>query len=253
MKALLWFSALCCLMLSSCSLLEQQLQSESGLYNVPLEHTLKVPVDGFWIWDKGNPYAHQARGSMYIASLDVSRVQEDYPELAPLLVEQMHGLMVENMGHMLSEANAANHTQWALTEDAASADIRIDLAVVDIRSQKPSLYLISKFIGYFTPKGVSNAVSFIAKGNITLEGTIRDNRSGQLMFAFKDSNRAKLRFYHKNTYRRTGHVDANLRHWARELSALCRECACDRMGEHTLKEKIRERSFRKAVKEHLKP
>ncbi len=249
MKALRSLCTLCCLLLASCT--SQRLESESGLYNVPMTHSYKVPADGYWSWGKGNPYAHKTSGTMYIAPLDVSRVQEDYPELAPQLVEQMHALMVEDMGAMLTDANAANHTRWVLTEDAAAADIRIDLAVVGLRTQKPGLHVIAKAISRFTPTGVSDTIDFISKGDITLEGTIRDNRSGLLIFAFKDSNRAKLRFYHKDTYRRTGHVDANLRLWARRLAALCRECAYDRMGEHTLREKIENSTFADAVKARL--
>ncbi len=242
---------LCCLLLGACSFTQQRLQSESGLYNVSMEHTYKVPMDGYWTWGKGNPYTNQTCGSLYIAPLNVTCVQESYPELAPLLIEQMHGLMVEHMSTMLTDANAANHTHWVLTEDASKADIRINLAVVRVRMRKPGLGLLSKFIGFFTPKGVSNAVALISKGDISLEGTIRDNRSGQLIFAFKDSNRAKLRFYHKDTYRRTGNVDANLRLWAKRLAILCRECACDRMGEHTLQERIEASTFGDAVKARL--
>ncbi len=245
---LLFSIILCCILLSSCSLMEQRLQSESGLYEVPLTHSYKVPVDGFWSWGKGNPCAHQASGTLFIAPVDVSAVQEDYPELAPRIVEMMHKLMTDHMGKMLTEANSANHTRWELTPDAARADLRIDLAVVSLRSQKPGLHIAAKVLSHFTPTGVSDAIDIISKGDVTMEGTIRDNRSGQILFAFKDSNRATLRFYHKDTYRRTGHVDANLRRWAKKLATLCRECAYDRIGEHTLQEKLENRSLREVIK-----
>ncbi len=249
MKTCLLVCSLCCLLLCSC--MSRQLHSESGLYNVPLEHSYKVPVDGYWTWNRHNPYTHQASGSLYIAPLNVSAVQEDYPELAPLIVEQMDGLLKEKMTLALNEANKANNTNWVLTRDAAKADIRIELAVVSLRTQKPLLHILSGIIGPFTPAGVSHAVDFVSKGDITLEGAIRSARDGQLMFAFKDSNRAHLRFYHKDTYRRTGHVDANLRRWARMLARLCREGAYDRMGDHTLQERLEQRSFSDAVKSHL--
>ncbi len=249
MKALLFLSSLCCALLCSC--MSQRLQSESGLYDVQLTHMSKVPVDGLWLREDNTPRPRQTAGGLYIAPLDVSAVQEDYPELAPLLVEQMQALMTDKMSHALAESNAANQTRWILTEDVACADIRIDLAVVSLRTQKPWLHIFSEVIGFFAPTGVGDAIDYVSRGDITLEGTIADARSGQLLVAFKDSNRAHLRFYHKDTYRRTGNVDANLRLWANKLAHFCRECAYDRLGDHTLREKIEQRSFREAVEAHL--
>ncbi len=241
--------SLCCLMFCSC--MSQQLQSESGLYDVQLIHTAKVPVDGIWIRNESSPAPRQAEGHLYIAPLQVSAVQDDYPKLAPLLVEEMRRLLTTKMEKALADANAANQTQWTLTDDPSRANVRIDLAVVSLKTQKPWLHVFSKVIGLFAPRGVGDAIDFIAKGDITLEGTIRDARSGQLIVAFKDSNRAHLRFYHKDTYRRTGNVDANLRLWARKLAAFCRDCACDRMGNKTLRERIEGRSTREVIKARL--
>ncbi len=251
MRHILLFASLCCLLLSSCSLMEQRLQSKSGLYGVPLEHSYKVPVNGFWTWGKGNPYARQSSVTIYIAPLNVSLVEKKNPELAPHLVKQMHELMTTKMNKTLAEANAANRTQWKLTSDAGKADIRIDLAVVSLRTQKPGLHIAGKVLGYVAPTGVGDAVDFISKGDITLEGAIRDCRSGQIYMAFKDSNRAKLRFYHKDTYRRTGNVDANLRLWAQKLALIFRESALDRLGNQTLKEKLENRSAKEVIKAHL--
>ncbi len=251
MNACLPSSALCCLLLASCSLLEQSLRSESGLYEVPLERNGKAAVDGLWLWGKGNPYAHKAEGYIYLAPLNISAVQAAYPEYAPLLAEQMHRLMADRMGAMLAEANEANHTRWALTEDASRADLHLELAVVKLRLQKPGLHIVAKASSHFTSDGVSDAIDYVSAGDIALEGAMRDGRTGELMLAFRDSNRAKLRFYHMDTYRRTGHVDANLRLWSQKLATLCRECACDRLGEGTLQEKLDKRPLSDVLKAHL--
>ncbi len=240
---------LCCLLFSSC--MSQQLASKSGLYDVPLRHSYKVPVDGFWTWDKGNPYATMESGSLYIAPLDVSLVQEDHPELSANIVILMRDLMAKNMQKTLDDSNQANKPRWVLVDDAAKADIRIDLAVVKLRTQKPLLHIASLFIGHFTPRGVSNAMDYISKGNITLEGTIRDTASGEIAFAFKDSNRAKLKFYQKESYQRAGHVDANLRLWSQRLAKLCRECTADRAGDKTLSERVEARTLAESVKAHI--
>ncbi len=247
MRALLLFASLCCLILSSCTLMEQRLKSESGLYDVPLDTSYKIPVDGFWLHGKGNPYATQKKVAFYVAPLDVSKVKEKHPELAPNLVKQMHDIMVEDLRKAFAEANAANKTQWMLTEQAAAADVRFDLALVSLRLRRPGLHVAAKVLGYVAPTGVGDAVELIAKGDITIEGTIRNARNGRLLMAFKDSNRAPLRIYHKNTYRQTGHVDANFRLWAEKLAKLCRESAHDRLGNSTIAERVKNRSAKEVI------
>ncbi len=242
-KAYFLFVTLCALLLSSCSLVEQRLASESGLYDVPLTHSIKVPVDGYWTWGKGNAAVDKKDLCFYVAPLDVSRVQEDHPELAPTMVMQMHDLMRCKLTEAFNEANAANQTRWHLTEQAGQADLRIDLAVVTLRKRRPILHIVAKVLGYVAPTGVGDAVDLIAEGDITIEGTIRRSSDNALLLAFKDANRAPLRFYHKNTYLRTGHVDANLKLWAEKLARLCRESAHDRLGDSTLKEKVKNRSM----------
>ncbi len=248
MKRFFLLTALCCTLLPSCSLVEQRLKSESGLYSVPLSLNLKVQVDGIWFHGEGNPYEHQKSVVFYVAPLDVSLVEEDYPELAPAMVEQMHDLMKRELTKAFTDANRANRTQWKVTEYPDEADVRFDLAVVSLKTQRPGLHIAAKVLGFVAPTGVGDAVELIAKGDITLEGTIRDNRNGHLLMAFKDSNRAKMRLYHKKTYSRTGNVDANLQLWAEKLALLCREGAHDRLEDGTIKEKVDNRSVKDVIK-----
>ena len=49
-----------------CSCIQQQLVSESGLYDVKLERNLKAGVDGGWTWGEGNAYSKQKNGAIYI-------------------------------------------------------------------------------------------------------------------------------------------------------------------------------------------
>ncbi len=91
---------LCSILLSSC--MSQQLTSQSGLYDVPLEYSPKAAANGFWAWDKGGPCAGQAAATLHIAPLNVALVQEDYPELAPQIAAQMQALMENNTSNMLT-------------------------------------------------------------------------------------------------------------------------------------------------------
>jgi hypothetical protein len=223
---------------------QQNLKSESSLYNVQLKHNPKVLVDGIWSWGKGNPYAGQKSGSIYIHPLDVSLVRRAYPQESKLMVIQMQDYLVQAIAKELKAINAANHCHWVLTTNPSAADICIKTAIVKFKPQKPSLKAASA-VGsvVMSMPGVNHILGSIADGDIRIEGTMRDARSGQLLLAFKDSNRKKVRIYTEEAYRATGNADANLKEWAGNIAKVIRMSAYDKMGNGTLKEKVKQRSY----------
>lgn len=223
---------------------QTQLKSESGLYKVELKKSSKVLVDGVWTWGKGNPYASQKSGNIYIHPLDVSKIRGQYPKEASLMVVQMHDYMVQSFVQNLRESNTANKTNWKLTTNPSAADVCVRTAIVKFRPQKPAAKVAAGVMSMVSSMpGVTKVCSIIADGNITIEGTIRDARSGQLLLAFKDSNRKKVRLYTKEAYEKTGNADANLREWAENLGKVIRFAGYDKLGNSTLKQKAEERSY----------
>ena len=236
---------------SSCSMV-RTLKSESGLYDVPLESSMKASVDGWWSWGKGNPYALQKKGFIYISPMDISKVVESEPERAPLMVPQMFEYVVQGVIRSLKESNAANGTDWQVTTQEKDADIRVDMALVHFRPQRPGLRLLSSVGGHFVKvPGVSDVVGRFAEGDICIELTIRDARNGTLYFACKDSNRKTAKLYSSDAYSRSGNADVNLRYWAERLAKLIRASAPDRLGNATLREKLEQRSWVDVIEEKI--
>ena len=244
-------TALLVIMATSCSMW-RTLDSESGLYDVKLERNRKAMVDGGWTWGGGNPYAELKQGDIYIAPLNISKVEKKQPKLAPLMVPQMHDYVVKAVNKTLSESNAANGTKWALTNDPAKATVRVDMAVVHFRPQRPGLRILSSIGGHFVKvPGVSDVVGSFAKGDICLEMTIRDGKSGKLLLACKDSNRKTARLISADAYSRSGNADANLRYWAERLAYLIHLGSSNTLGNRTLKEYINDRSWGEVIKDHI--
>lgn len=233
--------ALCSLLFVSC---QNRLQSESGLYNVELQHNIKVPVKGYWTWGKGNPYASHQSGRIYIHPMDISKILESDPEAAPVMAIQMHDYLTQAIAAVLKEANVANGTDWRLTANPTEADVCIHTALVDFRRQRPALKALNAVSGTFVDvPGVSEVMGYIANGNVSIECTMRDTRTGQLLMAFKDANRKKIRLYNKDAYSYTGNADANFKEWAAALARVIRASAHDKLGNSTIKDKIEERSY----------
>lgn len=240
-KILFTIPALCSLAIVSC---QHRLESESGLYNVELQHNPKVLVDGGWSWGKGNPYAHQKSGKIYIHPMNISKVSKKHPKTAQVMVVQMQDYMVQEFAVQLKELNRANRINWKLTTNPAEADVCIQTALVKFKPQNPSLKAVSA-IGSLTAgiPGASKLLGIIADGDIVIEGTIRDAKSGQLLLAFKDSNRKTVRLYRKEAYSETGNADANLKEWAKNLATIVRFSGYDQIGNGTIKDKMEARSY----------
>ena len=244
MKRVLPLISLTCLslLITAC---QNTLKSDRGLYNVELQRNIKVPVDGYWTWGKGNPYEAQKSGRIYIHPLDVSLIMQDEPEAAPLMAIQMQDYMTHALVATLRESNSANDTDWKLTANPAEADVCIHTAVVKFRKMRPVINTINTVAGSFIDvPGASQFIGIIGAGNITLECTMRDARTGQLLMAFKDSNRKAVRLYNKEAYSYTGNADVNLKAWAADIAKVIRASAQDRLQHSTLQQKLEEKSYR---------
>ncbi len=231
---------------SSC---QQNLKSESGLYSVPLTHTYKADVDGFWISDKPNPYAKQRSGNIYIAPLNVTIMHKEYADLAVLLKKQMHEHMVNSMAHTLVKMNKESHLNWNITSNPSKADVTIKLAVVKFKPQMPLLKVADAIGGWFIDiPGVSNVIGKYAAGSICVEGVFIDARTGKPMAAFKDSNRKTVRLYHKNAYEKLGQADQNMQLWAERIAGVIYNTHFDSHGRVTLEQQIKHRSIGDVIK-----
>ena len=226
------------------------LRSESGLYHVELERNYKVAADGVWLWGGGNPYAAQKVGRVYVAPMDVSHVRDADAHLLQLLQIQMYSNLVTSIGTSLKEANKVNGTDWRVTDNPAEACVRIDTALVHFKPQRPVFRVLSGVFSIFSPvPGAGSVAAYLGEGDVCLECTFRDIRTGQLLLAFKDSNRKKARLYTAEAYSAEGNADVNLQDWAERIGHTFRACGLDKLGVGgTLKQKIEERSVIDAVR-----
>lgn len=233
---------LLCLLVSGCS---SALRSESGLYDVTLHRSLVSGVDGGWLPQQRLKPTMPEQGWIFVAPVSTAVIAES--PYATKLAEDLHRYTCEYLEAALQEVNAANHSDWHITPDEQQADYRVDMAIVRFHRQYAATRAAAHVFGWFSPiPGVSSVAEWLAKGSITLELTIRNARTGNLLLAAKDSNPTDARLYNTKTYSATGQAEANLRYWALELAQLCRDSAADRLGERSLREMLHERGLRGA-------
>ncbi len=233
------------IMLSSCG---HTLKSESGLYTVELESSLKCPVKGIWFSGTAKNNHAGKRQRFYVAPLNVRAIEKENPEAAQEMQHMLGGFIREYLGKSLQEANKANHLDWQLTDNPAEADIRIDMAIVAFNRQRPYLRIFSDIASNWSPVPMTaSLLSPLSAGDICMELTVRSAGNHELLMAVKDANPGKPRYYRSEAYSDNGNAIAGLRLWSQKLARVIRAAAPDRSNGKTMKQRLEELNWLDAL------
>lgn len=208
----LFLLLLCSLCLCSCVS-----QHTSVLSQVPLDRSLKVALDGYYVYPNSEKQELPRRGTVYVAPMDVSSVQGEDEACLAAMQEYMSRSLSEEVAAALHDVSPQG--EWTLTDKPEQATILYQTALVRFRPQRPLLRGLAVLAGPFVEiPFVSSAVKSYAKGDICIEGAIRLRETNALLFAFKDSNRESTALYESAAYRPEGNVEINLRVWAKKMA-----------------------------------
>ncbi len=209
----LFLLLLCCLSLTCC-IREQHTQV---LSNVPLDRSLKVAVDGYYVCPPSEKKVLPVSGTIYVAPMDVSQVKDEDADTLSAMQQAMHRYLCDEVAAALKEV--CPNGEWVLTEDAEHATLLYQTALVRFRPQRPLLRGVIGIVAAFVNIPVaSRVVKQYAKGDICIEGAVRSRQTNTLLAAFKDSNRESAALYEAAAYRPTGNAEVNLRIWAKKMA-----------------------------------
>lgn len=237
---------LCCLSLSAC----MWQQHTSVLSDVPLNRSLKVAVDGYYVYPNPEKNTLPENGTIYVAPMDVSQVKSEDDASLSAMQQAMHEYLCAEVAAALHDV--CPNGEWMLTDDAEQATLLYQTALVRYRPQKPLLRGLTMLASPFVSVPfVSGAVKRFAKGDICIEGAVRFRETDTLLAAFKDSNRESTALYESAAYRPTGNAEVNLRIWAKKMARLIYADALMNQQGKTFEEIVEERSVRDTVKAYM--
>lgn len=240
---------LCCLSFTSC-VMQRQLRPESGLFQVPLSHSVKVAVDGYYVYPNPEKAKLPERGTVYVAPMDVSKVRGHADDCLPAMQQDMQRYLREEVAAALKEV--CPNGEWTLTDDAAHATLIFRTALVRFRPQKPLLRGLAVLAGPFVEiPFVTSAVKRFAKGDICMEGAVNLRENNVLLAAFKDSNRESTALYESSAYRPTGNAEVNLRIWAKKMARLIDAKSVMNKNGWTFEQLVEERSVGDTMKAYM--
>lgn len=111
--------------------------------------------------------------------------------------------------------------RYLLARHPNPASVTLELALVELNPTSPKGNVVKtglKFvIGPFAGLG-----GYFTKGNVAIEGKVRNSQTGELVFEFADNEADKMTFYSLRDFRAYGHAEHSMREWAAQFEQFTR-------------------------------
>lgn len=208
-----------CVFSLSCS---QTLKPESSLVQHPLsKNDAFLPFDGVWINPKISEYSHGNTGCLYVAPVDVSLIEKQYPKESKLMQKSFHDALEREVYKAL-QANKLRDKgkEWRLSSVPTPRCLKFEFAITKLKPTKGYLNVIGFIGGFFSPiPGTGSVVSKFASGGICLEGRVVDEGSDATLMCFQDCSDDPMTLFSSGDFGKFGHSEDALDIWAREIGA----------------------------------
>lgn len=130
-------------------------------------------------------------------------------------------------------ANAFIHSpspRYKLVMKPTAKSLTLELAIIELNPTSPTGNAI-KTAAKFVIGPLAGLGGIFTKGNIAIEGKVRNSSTKELIFQFADNEADKMTFYTTRDYRPYGHATVAMDEWARQFEEFTRT-----MPDHRVKE-----------------
>lgn len=111
-----------------------------------------------------------------------------------------------------------------------SRSMTLELALVELNPTSPKGNA-AKTVAKFIIGPLAGLGGIFTKGNIAIEGKVRNSATNELIFQFADNEKDKMTWYSARDFKPYGHARVAIDEWARQFEEFCRT-----LPEHQVKE-----------------
>ena len=183
-------------------------------------HRERAPFNAVWISPKFEAVHGNYRG-IYIAPVTTGYLRAvDRPLVTVLEGPKAKDRPVEKTAEILrNEFGAAFRNapggRYQLVGGKGNGVLMLDLALVELNPTN----VVGNAVKYGAPGG--SVIAPITKGNVAIEGKLRDSRTGELLLEFGDNEQDKFGISLRD-FSSYGHARASIRDWAKQFAELLR-------------------------------
>jgi len=188
----------------------------------------RLPVHNAWSSpDAAVRHRANEKRQIYVAPVQLAYLR---PLKKPLVRYQVeHGDIRRNEREMATRlrnafANAflkSEHPRYLLAQKPNSYSVTLELAIVELNPTSPKGNMV-KTAAKFVVGPLSAIGGYFTKGNIAIEGKVRNSSTGELIFQFADSEQDKMTFYSLRDYKPYGHAIHAIGEWAAQFELFTR-------------------------------
>lgn len=118
--------------------------------------------------------------------------------------------------------------RYRLASAPGKDSLTLELAIVELNPTSPKGNAVKTGLK-FVVGPVAGLGGYFTKGNIAIEGKLRDSRTGALLFQFADNEADKMTFYSLRDFRPYGHATVAIQEWAQQFELFTRTRASYRI------------------------
>ena len=184
-------------------------------------HRERAPFNGVWVSPKFEAVRGNYRG-IYIAPVTTQYLRA----VNRPLVTVMEGPKAKDRpaaqtaeilrNEFLAAFRNAPGGRYAVAQGKGARVLTLELALVEMNPTN----VVGNAVKYGAPGGA--AMAPVTKGNIAIEGKLRDSNSGEVLFAFADNEQDKFGLISLRDFSSYGHARSAIKDWAKQFAELLR-------------------------------
>lgn len=235
MRFLFFLAVVSSVLMVSCRSTNQWLKAKPVALSAFVEHPQQMsksrdraPFHKVWSSPDVNVRARAAsKRQIFIAPVTVKYLR---PVAKPLVRKEIEMGSIDRdeaqMAGMLRQEFAqafarSEQPRYVLARYPGPDTVTLELALVELNPTSPKGNVVKtglKFvIGPFAGLG-----GYFTKGNVAIEGKVRNSQTGELVFEFADNESDKMTLYTLRDFRAYGHAEVSMREWARQFELFTR-------------------------------
>ncbi len=111
--------------------------------------------------------------------------------------------------------------RYRIVQSPGPDTLTLEMAIVELNPTSPKGNAVKTALK-FVVGPVASLGGYFTKGNMAIEGKVRDSKSGKVFFQFADNEADKMTFYSVRDFKPYGHAVPAMRKWAEQFELMTR-------------------------------
>jgi hypothetical protein len=226
----------------SCSSTNRLLKAKPVPLSAFVEHPNEMKPDRkrvpfHKIWRSPDPGVRERvaqKTSIYVAPVTLKYLRPIHKaliekEIAMGSIERKEREMATMLRNQFAIAfQRSEQARYVLAQKPNASSVTLELALVELSPTSPKGNAV-KTAAKFVVGPLASIGGMFTKGNVAIEGKVRNSSTGELVFEFADNEADRMTMYSLADYRPYGHATEAIHAWASQFELFTRTAPGDRI------------------------